>query len=278
MKCVLIPLAVLVAVLATANAQANPACVAEHCRMEDEACLKDEMCRDLLLCVEKCVKLLPDDKTPQKFMVQNCTNKCVFSFASPAYVELMTCLVENMCLELPPLPNPCRGNNITISKAVPVTALAGTWWSVRGYNPVYDCYPCQMNTFTAETATTVKYEAKFDVYKVDGTRKLEESMATLMITPDYKAGYKMNFNIAGMPSDETWWVVDAVESEGETYVLAYYCAKSLEWYSDGAIVFSRTKMLSTTAEPAINSAFKAALGMDFDLYKFCKNDNTRCEM
>ena len=34
-----------------------------------------------------------------------------------------------------------------------VRKLEGKWYKVRGYNPKYDCYPCQTNTFKYNPTT-----------------------------------------------------------------------------------------------------------------------------
>lgn len=34
-----------------------------------------------------------------------------------------------------------------------VRKLDGKWYKVRGYNPKYDCYPCQTNTFKYNPTT-----------------------------------------------------------------------------------------------------------------------------
>lgn len=41
----------------------------------------------------------------------------------------------------------------TKMKDFDVRKLEGKWYKVRGYNPKYDCYPCQTNTFKYNTET-----------------------------------------------------------------------------------------------------------------------------
>jgi hypothetical protein len=47
--------------------------------------------------------------------------------------------------------------------------LEGAWYKVLGYNPNYDTYPCQKNTFTARADGGLDNEILFRVPKPDGS-------------------------------------------------------------------------------------------------------------
>ena len=51
-----------------------------------------------------------------------------------------------------------------------VRKLDGKWYKVRGYNPKYDCYPCQTNTFKYNPTTNkMETEVKLRVANLGKT-------------------------------------------------------------------------------------------------------------
>ena len=59
----------------------------------------------------------------------------------------MTCITDNKCMSFPPIPNTCKGKNVHPLKSLSVKDIQGEWWALRGYHPVYDCFPCQHLSF-----------------------------------------------------------------------------------------------------------------------------------
>ena len=49
--------------------------------------------------------------------------------------------------------------------------LEGKWYKVLGYNPKYDTYPCQINTFTKTADGGLENDILFRVPKPDGERR-----------------------------------------------------------------------------------------------------------
>ena len=129
-------------------------CVQQYCSTEYTACTKSAQCMEVVGCVDKCWKAWDTDPTPQKFTVQNCTTKCAYSYADAAFMAVLTCMATNKCVTLPATPNMCKGpHNVKIQKNISLADMAGTWWTLRGHNPVYDCYPCQKTTLTSTIIT-----------------------------------------------------------------------------------------------------------------------------
>ena len=251
----------------------NAVCVAAHCTIQSAACFTDSMCKKNVGCVSECFSKWDDDKTKEKFMIQNCTSICTFSYTSKAYTNFMTCLSVHNCMKLPSIPNTCKGpNNITISKQVPLGDLRGSWWVIRGYHPVYDCYPCQNDTLYPHNSTTWVYSPHYEVYLANGTLGLVKQSGFLKNGTTPKDGYSITFEDAGVSNYETWWVID--KAEDDSYVLVYYCGSLLQWYFEGAIVFAHGPELSADKVAAITASYKSATGLDFA--EFCSPDVTNC--
>ena len=263
-------LVVLVAVAAIASAEGaspvNAICVATHCGKQSAACFADSQCKQNIGCVSECLSKWDQDKTPEKFTVQNCTGICTFSYTSPAYTNFMTCLSVHKCMDLPSIPNTCKGpSNVTLLKEISISELKGAWWVVRGYHPVYDCYPCQNDVLMPNNATMWVYSPHYQVYLANGSLGLIEQSGFMDISTTPQAGYAIRFEDAGVSNVERWWIVDMAEDN--SYYLVYYCGSLLQWYFEGAIVFSKTPVLSEDAVPAITESYKKSLGLDFK--KFC---------
>ena len=271
----LIPiLGIVTAAAATAiPSPVNAACVAAHCALQSAACFSDAMCGKNVGCVSECLSKWDDDKSTEKFMIQNCTAICTFSYTSKAYTSFMTCLAAHKCMNLPSIPNTCKGpNNITISKQVPLEDLKGSWWVIRGYHPIYDCYPCQNDTLFPHNSTTWVYSPHYEVYLANGSLGLIKQSGYLKNGTTAKEGYSIAFEDAGVSNYETWWVID--KAKDNSYVLVYYCGSLLQWYFEGAIVFAHSPTLSDADTAAITASYKAATGLDFA--EFCSPDVTNC--
>jgi len=120
-------------------------CLVNKCSLQAKACLQDDpSCRKGLTCTAKC---LGDNA---------CITGCFARYGTPQLDGLLKCTIEdNECIKVaileggadkpgeePKSPAPTvRGFNLA--------TMEGTWYKVAGYNPNYDCYACQRNTFSA---------------------------------------------------------------------------------------------------------------------------------
>lgn len=250
----------------------NAACAAAHCALQSAACFTDSMCQKNIGCVSKCFEDWDKDKTPEKFTVQNCTGICTFSYTSKAYINFMSCIADHKCMNLPSIPNTCKGpNNITILKKVPISELKGPWRVVRGYHPVYDCYPCQKDSLSPYNSTAWIYNPNYQVYLANGSLGLINQSGYLRDTTSEEEGYSIYFVDAGVGNFEKWWIID--KADDNSYFLVYYCGNVFQWNFEGAIVLSRTK-LPTDAYPVIAESYKKAIGLDFA--KFCTPVTDNC--
>ena len=247
------------------NPPVDIGCLLKHCSGQSATCGLDGTCRSSMLCAKKCMDGWNDDKTPEKLHIQNCTAKCSLTYMDQTYINFMSCLTENKCVSFPPINNTCRGPNVHPLKQLSLKDLQGTWWTVKGYHPVYDCYPCQHLNFTPINATFWGYTPTYQGYLTNDSLKL---VSENMVMPLSAAGTNISYSYhtGGLEQRETWWLID--RADDGSYVLVYYCANTLDqWYNEGALVIARNRTLAEGAFVSIASSFTKAVGLD--LSQFC---------
>eukprot|EP00566_Odontella_aurita_P014274 CAMPEP_0113538222 /NCGR_PEP_ID=MMETSP0015_2-20120614/7248_1 /TAXON_ID=2838 /ORGANISM="Odontella" /LENGTH=541 /DNA_ID=CAMNT_0000437777 /DNA_START=95 /DNA_END=1720 /DNA_ORIENTATION=+ /assembly_acc=CAM_ASM_000160 len=123
-------------------------CLVDRCSLQAKACLADDpSCRKGLTCTAKC---LGDNA---------CITGCMARYGNDNLDNLLKCTIEdNECIKVaileggadefgqeprPPAPT-VRNFNLA--------SMEGSWFKVVGFNPNYDCYACQRNTFSAPQA------------------------------------------------------------------------------------------------------------------------------
>jgi len=121
-------------------------CLVDKCSLQAKSCLADDPdCRKGLTCTAKCM----GDNA--------CITGCMARYGNDNLDNLLKCSIEdNNCIKvaileggpdklgeepLPPAPTVPRFN---------VRSMEGAWYKVVGFNPNYDCYACQKNTFTSD--------------------------------------------------------------------------------------------------------------------------------
>ena len=120
-------------------------CLVDKCALQARACLRDDpSCRKGLTCTAKC---LGDN---------SCITGCFAKYGTPNLDSLLKCTIEdNDCIKIAILDG---GTDVlgdeprSIAPTIrnfDMASLEGTWYKVVGYNPNYDCYACQRNTFSS---------------------------------------------------------------------------------------------------------------------------------
>lgn len=119
-------------------------CLVDKCSLQAKACLADDpSCRKGLTCTAKCL----GDNT--------CITGCMAQYGDKNLDNLLKCTIQdNDCIKIaildggadkfgeeprPPAPT-VRNFNLN--------SMEGQWYKVVGFNPNYDCYACQRNTFS----------------------------------------------------------------------------------------------------------------------------------
>jgi len=119
-------------------------CLVDKCSLQAKACLADDpSCRKGLTCTAKCM----GDNT--------CITGCMAQYGDKNLDNLLKCTIEdNNCIKIAILDGGSDKFGEEPRSPAPtirnfnVNSMEGQWYKVVGFNPNYDCYACQRNTFT----------------------------------------------------------------------------------------------------------------------------------
>ena len=119
-------------------------CLVDKCSLQAKACLADDpSCRKGLTCTAKC---LGDNA---------CITGCMARYGDANLDELLKCTIEdNNCIKIAILDGGADKYGEEPKPPAPtvknfrMSSLEGQWYKVVGFNPNYDCYACQKNTFS----------------------------------------------------------------------------------------------------------------------------------
>jgi hypothetical protein len=125
-------------------------CLLNHCSLQAKACLQDDPnCRKGLTCTAKC---LGDNA---------CITGCMARYGNAQLDGLLKCTIEDHeCIKVAILPGGSDPYGTEPKSPAPtitnfdIRSLQGSWYKVVGYNPNYDCYACQRNTFMAPSSSS----------------------------------------------------------------------------------------------------------------------------
>uniref|UniRef100_A0A7S1D584 VDE lipocalin domain-containing protein n=1 Tax=Cyclophora tenuis TaxID=216820 RepID=A0A7S1D584_CYCTE len=147
-------------------------CLVDRCSLQAKACLADDpSCRKGLTCTAKC---LGDNA---------CITGCMARYGNSNLDNLLKCTIEdNECIKVAILEGGADEYGKEPKAPAPTVpnfnmqSLQGTWYKVVGFNPNYDCYACQRNTFSSPSEGSDKPFAAKDRLQID----VEFSMPHLM--------------------------------------------------------------------------------------------------
>eukprot|EP00578_Thalassiosira_sp_NH16_P027467 CAMPEP_0181094428 /NCGR_PEP_ID=MMETSP1071-20121207/9988_1 /TAXON_ID=35127 /ORGANISM="Thalassiosira sp., Strain NH16" /LENGTH=582 /DNA_ID=CAMNT_0023176757 /DNA_START=101 /DNA_END=1849 /DNA_ORIENTATION=+ len=120
-------------------------CLVNKCAVQAKACLQDDPdCRKGLTCTAKCM----GDNA--------CITGCFARYGDANLDGLLKCTIEdNECIKVAILEGGADAYGSEPAGPAPtvrgfdLASMEGRWYKVAGYNPNYDCYACQRNTFSA---------------------------------------------------------------------------------------------------------------------------------
>ena len=100
--------------------------------------------------------------------------------------------------------------------------LEGLWYTVAGFNPLYDCYDCQKLTFEVENGQ-IKYYALFDAVLTNGT---EIWPTAFMSGEDVSNPGRLELDGIdnGLPDHQEWNVMLLTDDT----MVVYYCGNILD--------------------------------------------------
>ena len=149
--------------------------------------------------------------------------------------------------------------------------LEGKWWKVRGYNAKYDCFPCQVNTFSS-APNGMRNDIEFRVPKPDNGGYWQNRLEEVIVDergPQGKASYTVGGKMYGLEFREQWYIVGADSS----FVLVAYKGDTQQGPYEGAFLYTREKNDYETNPGLRSKADAAAKKAGLEPSQFCAIDN-----
>ena len=152
--------------------KADPNCFFKECGPQTKACFSNPACLKGITCLGNCRG------------EQLCATQCFARFGSEKLNDWLGCTLEDKeCVTT----GVKQDNTAYYDSAPPAMKdftpadLEGEWYKVLGYNPKYDTYPCQINTFTKLPDGGLSNDILFRVPKPNGggawVNNFKENMA-----------------------------------------------------------------------------------------------------
>ena len=275
----------------------KPECFAQSCKSQVEACAADGDCMKGLACTAKC---MGDSQ---------CTVGCFARYNDANLESVLSCTIEDAgCIAIATqAPGPDSAEDAPFAphpliKATPAS-LQGRWYKVLGFNPNYDCFECQRNSFAAEAAPggaaprggggggrpAVK-ESSVELGPTTAAVQVEYAMPREragMAPETYHAtlNEKLEFDTApgshrtahtegrmfGLTFWENWYLIGQNQPKETEFRFVYYTGKTLQNRYEGAFVYARKPELPQSALPSI---YKIARESGLDPTRACCIDNS----
>ncbi|KAK3097351.1 hypothetical protein FSP39_008929 [Pinctada imbricata] len=240
------------------SAGPNIPCMMFNCASQSAKCFANSDCRALMMCLTKCGQTN-----------QTCMFDCIYSYENDIFDDFMKCAsTEHNCIELaPPDPPVVCKKPTQVVQNFSLDMMEGSWYIVKGLNPIYDCFDCQITRFyKGDSQSMLKVNEKFEIHTVMGTtitRYVNESVTQ----PDPKACgiIKYSSNQMGHNTISEWRVLDRGQN-GE-YLFMYYCGSiAANYFYEGSVVYSKNAQLSPEAWTNIQ---KVGMGQGLKMNNFC---------
>lgn len=249
----------------------NVTCMNTNCGSAYQTCLIHPKCKQLLVCLSKCLDKFQDDTSLMKSDTQTCIGTCTFTYADIFYTGFSRCLVDNKCINLPLISTKCRyPNEVSMPRKFQISDLKGGWWKVRGYNPAYDCIPCQHTFFDGFQFENDRfaYRPTFEALTVNSSHTLVNGSIYVDLENTAPGGViDLDYYLFGIPVHLSWYALDGPADNSS--VLVYYCGNVLtQWNIEGAMILSRSPVLPANADQQFSELVKR--NTDLEYSAFCK--------
>ena len=209
--------------------EAYPSCFFDECKAQTQACFTNPACLKGITCLGNCRG------------EQLCATQCFARFGSEKLNDWLGCTLEDKeCVTT----GVKQDNSAYYESAPPAIKdftpadLEGEWYKVLGYNPKYDTYPCQTNTFVRQPDGSLKNDILFRVPKPDGSGSWQNNFKEAMADsrgPEGKASMTVEGKMFGLTFHEQWYVL----GKGDGYIVASYIGDTQQGPYDGAFVFTQ---------------------------------------
>ena len=254
-------------------------CFATSCKLQTEACVGNADCTKGLACTAKCMG------------DAECTVGCFAKYGNKQLDEMLACTIEDKgCLKIaimepgPDKPSEAPKPPKALVAATPAT-MSGKWYKVMGWNPKYDCFDCQRNSFAKAGKTSASevgaeigangmaVEVEYTMPRVragSAPETVKETLhETLQFDTDSKgqalAGSQRTAHtegkMFGLTFWENWYLIGQNDNAEKDFRFVYYTGKTLQNRYEGAFVYARQPEIPKDALPHIYSIAREA-GME----------------
>jgi len=211
--------------------KADPNCFFEQCGDQTKACFTNPACLKGITCLGNCRG------------EQLCATQCFARFGSERLNAWLGCTLEDKeCVTTGVKQDTTKyyANPPQAMASFKPADLEGKWYKVLGYNPKYDTYPCQTNSFALQPSGGLVNDILFRVPKPDGTGSWQNNFIESMDNsrgPEGKASMTVEGKMFGLTFHEQWYVL----GKGDDFVVVSYIGDTQQGAYDGAFVFTREK-------------------------------------
>jgi hypothetical protein len=211
----------------------DPSCFFEQCGDQSRACFTNPSCLKGITCLGNCRG------------EQLCATQCFARFGSERLNDWLSCTLEDKQCVVTGVAQDTSAfysdppKTKAMEKFTP-SDLEGKWYKVLGYNPKYDTYPCQTNTFTSRSDGGLDNDIVFRVPKPDGGGAWENNFVESMANqrgPQGKASMTVEGKMFGLTFHEQWYVL----GKGEGWRVVAYRGDTQQGPYDGAFVYTKER-------------------------------------
>lgn len=211
--------------------KADPSCFFNQCKEQTTSCFTNPACLKGITCLGNCRG------------EQLCATQCFARFGSERLNDWLGCTLEDKeCVTTGVKQDTTKyyANPPPAIDSFSPADLEGKWYKVLGYNPKYDTYPCQTNTFTMKSNGDLENDILFRVPKPDGTGSWQNNFIETLANskgPQGKASMTVEGKMFGLTFHEQWYIL----GKGEGFRVVSYIGDTQQGPYDGAFVFTKEK-------------------------------------
>ena len=230
----------------------DPSCFFDQCGDQSKACFTNPSCLKGITCLGNCRG------------EQLCATQCFARFGSEKLNDWLSCTLEDKKCVVTGVEQDTSDfyRNPPATKAMAEFQpkdLEGKWFKVFGYNPKYDTYPCQINTFTPSPDGGLENDILFRVPKPTGGGAWQNNFIEKMTNskgPQGKASMTVEGKMFGLTFHEQWYVL----GKGDDWRVVAYKGDTQQGPYDGAFVYAKeVDTFSGSKDSALRSKVDAVL-------------------
>ena len=245
--------------------KADPQCFFDQCGPQTKACFTNPACLKGITCLGNCRG------------EQLCATQCFARFGSEKLNSWLGCTLEDKeCVSTGVAQDTTAFYNDPppAIKDFSPSDLEGKWYKVLGYNPKYDNFPCQINTFSPTADGGLTADILFRVPKPQGGAWVNNFVETMANDrgPQKKASMTVEGKMFGLTFHEQWYVL----GKGDGYRVVAYKGDTQQGPYEGAFVYTQAKAALEGADgAALRRTVDAAVrGAGLDPAQMVAIDNT----